>query len=199
MWQSQSGGQTVESNAKSGGDLSGNSTGLGPYGVFFSGDIVGGEQAEGPSNAPRSQEKNRALGVGAIFPYAVERVLFRICLMLIALDIVLLLVSGTKIVATTYLQTLGIVLLCMAIATFYHVSGRSPHMAVGLRGMALLIVFSAAAACFNYLLLPISRPSIDPLLVKIDAIFGYHWPNVIAFAADNYWFNLATNAITFGQ
>ena len=68
---------------------------------------------------------------------------------------------------------------------FYRQSGRSPRIGAALIGTSLLILFSMAASTFNYLLLPVKSPMIDAWLVSVDAMFGFHWPDWIAFAAEN--------------
>lgn len=68
---------------------------------------------------------------------------------------------------------------------FYRQSGRSPRLGAALICTSALIIFSMAASTFNYLLLPITRPTIDAWLVSVDQLYGYHWPDVIAFAGDH--------------
>lgn len=65
---------------------------------------------------------------------------------------------------------------------FYRQSGRSPRLGAALICTSALIIFSMAASTFNYLLLPITRPTIDAWLVSVDQLYGYHWPDVVAFA-----------------
>ena len=68
-----------------------------------------------------------------------------------------------------------------AAGLFYRASGRSEAIAAGLLGAALFILLTLVLSTFNYLLLPLGRPAIDPLLARIDAqLFGYRWPDFVA-------------------
>ncbi len=62
--------------------------------------------------------------------------------------------------------------------------GRSERIASALICSGAFIFFSACLSLFNYLLLPIVRPLIDVPIAEIDAMFGYHWPDVMALAAN---------------
>lgn len=68
---------------------------------------------------------------------------------------------------------------------YYRVSDRSARIGAAMTGTGLLIFFTMALSIFNYLLMPTARPPIDSLIVQVDSMFGYHWPDVIHFAAEH--------------
>ena len=68
---------------------------------------------------------------------------------------------------------------------FYRISGRSEPIASALICTSAFILMTAAISLFNYLLLPLKYGTYDQLLVEIDAMFGYHWPSVMAWAAEH--------------
>jgi len=72
---------------------------------------------------------------------------------------------------------------------FYRISDRSARIGAAMTGTGILIFFTMALSVFNYLLMPTARPSIDTLLVQVDAVFGYHWPDMVHFGAEHPVFN----------
>lgn len=75
----------------------------------------------------------------------------------------------------------GTVLIC--VGGFYRSSARSEEIASALIGTGCYVNFSALAAAFNYVLLPIWRAPIDPTLAAIDAAVGFHWPDTLTLVA----------------
>ncbi len=72
----------------------------------------------------------------------------------------------------------------LAGAVYYDRLRSEPAMSAMLGCAAFLLVFAAAASLASYLLLTISGPRIDGLLAEADHIIGFHWPSLMAFAAD---------------
>ncbi len=66
---------------------------------------------------------------------------------------------------------------------FYRLKNRSERIASAMICTGIFILFSATLSLFNYLMLPLGRPTIDVSLTQIDAMLGFHWPDVMAFAA----------------
>ena len=84
-----------------------------------------------------------------------------------------------------YAFVLAVALITFSVGQFYRQSNRSARIGAAMIGTGILILFTMALSVFNYLLMPTVRPPIDSLIVQIDALFGYHWPDVIRFAADH--------------
>ena len=101
------------------------------------------------------------------------------------IDVALILYKGSKIDIPGYGGLLALVLLVIPLGLYYRISGRSERIASALICSGAFVFFSACLSLFNYLLLPISRPLIDLPIAQIDAMFGYHWPDVMALAAQH--------------
>ena len=101
------------------------------------------------------------------------------------IDIALIVYKGTKIDLLAYAGLASIVLLVIPLGLFYRITGRSERIASALVCSGAFIFFSACLSLFNYLLLPIVRPLIDVHVAAVDAMFGFHWPQVMAWAAEN--------------
>jgi hypothetical protein len=64
---------------------------------------------------------------------------------------------------------------------FYTRYRRDERLSTMLFGTAFLVVFSAAFALLNYLLLTVAGPRIDGLLASADRTLGVDWPALMAF------------------
>jgi hypothetical protein len=85
--------------------------------------------------------------------------------------------------------TPGIFAACMAMAIglTYRALGRSEGIALGSIATGLFVLFTVAASIMNYLLFPLATPTIDGILVQIDSLFGYHWPDFVATVGTLPW------------
>lgn len=101
------------------------------------------------------------------------------------IDLALIAYKGSRIDPAGYAGLAAIVLFVVPLGLFYRIRGRSERIASALVCSGAFIFFSACLSLFNYLLLPIVRPLIDVHVTAIDAMFGYHWPEVMAWAAAN--------------
>jgi len=72
-----------------------------------------------------------------------------------------------------------------AAGQYYRLSNRSARIGASLTCTGLFAVFSSVTVVFNYLMMPTARPPIDQTLVWLDSLVGYHWPDVIAWMAQN--------------
>lgn len=111
-----------------------------------------------------------------------ERFVLLITTCLVGLSIAQVVWRGIGFDWAAYGSIGAIALVCIAGGQFYRISGRSERIGVALTCTGLFAVFSAFMVVFNYLLMPITRPSIDPWLVWIDGLYGYHWPDVMAWS-----------------
>ena len=70
-----------------------------------------------------------------------------------------------------------------ALAVFYGRVRRDERLCAMLSGTAFLVVFSAAFALMNYMLLTVAGPRIDSQLATLDRAMGFHWVSVMIFMA----------------
>ncbi|MEM7290312.1 MAG: phosphatase PAP2 family protein [Pseudomonadota bacterium] len=100
-------------------------------------------------------------------------------------NVMLIAVKGAEVDVLAYGGIFSIIIVTLPLGLYYRVSGRSERIASALICAGGFIFFSACLSLFNYLLLPIVRPLIDIPISEIDAIFGFHWPDIMAIAAAN--------------
>lgn len=100
-------------------------------------------------------------------------------------DIFLILFKGAAIDVPSYAALTAFSLGVAGFGMAYRLSKRNERIASALICTGAFLFFSMCLSLFNYLLLPVSRPVLDPMLAEIDALFGYHWPTVMQLAADN--------------
>lgn len=119
--------------------------------------------------------------------FAAERFVLSVIAVLLMIDATLIAVKGVRVDYAGYafcgLIGGGVFLL----GQFYRKSGRDLRIATALISAGLFILFSLAASVFNYMFLPVHFPAIDPLLFRVDAAFGYSWPDVVTWAATHPW------------
>ena len=112
-----------------------------------------------------------------------ERIMLGVTVALLGMGLVLVGVRGYAIDWPSYLALIMVGGAFIGLGLFYRISNRSNEIATTLIGTGAYAQFSAVATAFNYLLLPIWRTPIDPALAAIDAAFGFHWPEMLEFAA----------------
>lgn len=109
----------------------------------------------------------------------IERFILSIIAILAALDVALILVKQIEVDVAGY----GFLLACgfgiVALGQFYRIARNEPRLSAPLTATGLFIVFSLVGSVFNYLLLPILFSPIDPILVRIDTLLGYNWPDLV--------------------
>jgi len=84
-----------------------------------------------------------------------------------------------------YLTLALIAAAMMACGYFYRIKERSERIASSMICTGIFVAFTACISFFNYLMLPLSNGPYDSYLTQIDALLGYHWPSVMAWAADH--------------
>lgn len=114
-----------------------------------------------------------------------ERMILQITAFLMAINFLQIAWRGVAIDWLAYGGLWFVFTACFLGGEFYRVSGRSPRIGLALVCTGLFPAFSTSIVMFNYLLMPITMPMIDGLLIKIDGLFGYHWPDLIAWGAAN--------------
>ncbi len=114
-----------------------------------------------------------------------ERFILFLTICIVAMNMLQILWRGVGFDWQAYAGLAAIALACIAGGHFYRVSGRSARIGAALMGTGVFSLFSQHAVVFNYLLMPTNQPPIDAPLMAIDAAIGYHWPDIIAWMAEN--------------
>lgn len=117
--------------------------------------------------------------------FRAERFLLLICLCLTGINLTSILLKGLSVSWSGYMAGFLVSFSLITAGLFYRISDRSLGISLGLMGTGIYIWFSIMMSLYNYLLLPVNRPIIDPALVKIDAWFGFYWPDIMFWAAEN--------------
>lgn len=119
--------------------------------------------------------------------FAAERFVLNIILSLFLIDAVLIVVKDINFDFAGYLVCVLLGGGIFILGQFYRKTGRDLRIATALISAGLFILFTLVASVFNYMFLPVHFPAIDPLLMRIDAAFGYSWPDVVTWAATYPW------------
>lgn len=115
-----------------------------------------------------------------------EKFVFFLTAILVLIDTALLLYKGNAVFDFAgYALTLSVAIATIAGGLYYRISGRSEPIASALICTSAFILMTAAVSLFNYLLLPLKYGTYDHILVQWDAMFGYHWPSVMAWASEH--------------
>lgn len=112
-----------------------------------------------------------------------ERIMLGVTVILAAAAAALIAARGYAVDVPGHLTVFGGGTALIALGFFYRFTARNDAIAATLIATGAYIYFAAAAAAFNHALLPIWRAPIDPALAAIDAAVGFHWPDVLAAAA----------------
>lgn len=119
--------------------------------------------------------------------FAAEQFVLGFIAMLFAIDAILIAFRGINVDYFGYflcaLAGCGVFVL----GQLYRKSGRDLRIATALISSGLFILFSLVASVFNYMFLPVAFPAIDPALFRVDAAFGYSWPDIVIWAATYPW------------
>lgn len=121
---------------------------------------------------------------------AAERIAYSIALFAILIDLFLIYWKGAIIDWPAYSGLFLLSTMLFVLGYIYRIKGRSERIASALICTGGLIVFSMALSLFNYLLLPITQSPIDPYIADIDALFGFYWPDIMQWAAENPTINM---------
>jgi hypothetical protein len=114
-----------------------------------------------------------------------ERIMLGVTAALAIVDLVVIVSRGYQADWSAYAAILLFGSVLIGAGGFYRSSARSEEIASALIGTGCYVNFSALAAAFNYVLLPIWRTPIDPALAAIDASLGFHWPDMLSLAASS--------------
>ncbi len=129
-------------------------------------------------------EKRTEIGSPGVFT-STENAMLAICLSVFCADIILFQVVHAEIDYAGFALTSTVTLFLLVVGLIYrHVRTEGERLAVTLICTGLLVLFSNTGAVLNYLLLGIAGDSIDPMLVKLDAALGFHWPSFVAWMSE---------------
>ncbi|QCL93667.1 phosphatase PAP2 family protein [Agrobacterium tumefaciens] len=119
--------------------------------------------------------------------FAAERFVLGFIAILFAVDAALIAVKGIRVDYAGYflcaLAGAGVFIL----GQFYRKSARDLRIAAALIAGGLFILFTLVASVFNYMFLPVAFPTIDHVLFRVDAAFGYSWAGIVRWAATHPW------------
>jgi len=106
-----------------------------------------------------------------------------VTLVALCIDTILILIKGIRIDYLGYIGIASVAFPIILVGLFYRTKDRSERIASTMICSGLFILFSASMSMFNYMMLPLARPTIDISITAIDAALGFSWPDVMAFAA----------------
>jgi hypothetical protein len=121
-----------------------------------------------------------------------ERFMLVSVLALAVVDVAAVNWRGTPVDWSGYAAITAFSSIVLLIGFFYRLTERSELLANTLVSTASFVLFTMVASAFTYQLLPVWRAPIDPWLMNLDGMLGFHWPDALALAADNPWLGEAT-------
>lgn len=113
-----------------------------------------------------------------------EQLVVRLTAGILPIALILVVARGSRVDWFGYLTIMSTGLGVLGLGLFYRATQRNEDIATTLVSAAAFILFTGIASGFNYTLLPLWRPPIDVQLAAMDAIVGFHWPDVMAFFVD---------------
>jgi hypothetical protein len=114
---------------------------------------------------------------------------------LVAIDVAWAAFGHFDVDVAGYLALLVLSAALFGFGYFYSRVRPDANLAAMLFGASFLCTFSAAADFLNYLLLTVAGHPIDETLARVDRALGFHWPQLIAWAAAHPVLNAALHAI----
>ena len=73
----------------------------------------------------------------------------------------------------------------MAAGLALRAAGRMPRLSLTLIALGFYPIYASLLALVGYMQFPLVRPTIDPLLLRLDAALGYDWAAGVAWLADH--------------
>ncbi|MEI2300306.1 phosphatase PAP2 family protein [Ensifer sp. MJa1] len=114
-----------------------------------------------------------------------------------AIDIVLIGINGIDVDVPGYSLVILVGLALLAGGQFYRYVRKEEPIASAAIAAGSFVLFSIVGSAFNYMFLPIRFAPIDPLLMQVDAMLGYHWPAFVGWAAESPWIGTSLYFIYF--
>ncbi|MDZ7925720.1 MAG: phosphatase PAP2 family protein [Agrobacterium sp.] len=119
--------------------------------------------------------------------FAAERFVLGFIATFFVIDVTLIAAKGIRVDYAGYFLCALAGACVFILGQFYRKSGRDLGIAAALISSGLFILFSLVGSVFNYMFLPVSFPTIDHVLFRVDAVFGYSWPDIVIWAATYPW------------
>lgn len=119
--------------------------------------------------------------------YPAEKICATVIVVLFLLDAILIQIKGVGVDWTGYGVTCAIGIGAIAIGQLYRTKRLEEKIALATTASGLFILFTIYCSIFNYLLLPVGDRRIDPLLIKLDAMLHYSWPEAVVYVASLPW------------
>ena len=119
--------------------------------------------------------------------YPAEKICATVIVVLFLLDAILIQIKGVGVDWTGYGVTCAIGIGAIVIGQLYRTKRLEEKIALATTASGLFILFTICCSIFNYLLLPVGDRRIDPLLIKLDAMLHYSWPEAVVYVASLPW------------
>ena len=103
---------------------------------------------------------------------------------MIALDVLLLRVLGLGFDLPSLTWPVGFVVLLTLVGLHYH-RRTEPNFVVCINALLCLVLFSSSYTVLMYCVATFGRPLIDDPLAQLDALMGFHLPDIVAWTADH--------------
>lgn len=116
--------------------------------------------------------------------YPAERMVLAIAVLLCVWSGILIASKGITLDPGYFSVRLLLATLLIALGQIYRRYRPSERVALMAHATGLFIIYATFAGLFNVALLPRPFPAIDPVLVEVDAMLGYSWPEWCARIAD---------------
>lgn len=105
----------------------------------------------------------------------VESLALALCLVVVVFDGILSISRSVAVAPGGFAANALAAAALVAVAQWYRKTDRNEPIAASLMACGILILFTNAGAILNYLIVPVGRATIDPLLVAGDRALGFSW------------------------
>ncbi len=112
-----------------------------------------------------------------------ERVCILMVFAMIAINTILALSASVSVAQPLIIAAIIIAAMALITGLFFRTLKKDETLSLLFLNTGILFLFSFSSVLYSHLLLPFSRPTIDPTLVRIDAMVGFHWPDIMTWAA----------------
>lgn len=109
----------------------------------------------------------------------------------------LLYVKSISVDVMGYTIAVSIGVLTIAVGSYYRHVRDEARIALAAIASGTFVLFTIVGSLFNYMFLPIVFEPIDGLLFRFDALFGYHWPHMVEWAANHPWVGVLSHLVYF--
>jgi len=118
-----------------------------------------------------------------------------ITLAVLVVDVIWIAAAGFSFDVKSLAECLSITAVVAAIAFVYVRLRPDERLGTMCVETGYLLLFSAAACVFSYLVTSLDRPLIDTFLVKSDKLLGFDWYRYVAFANAHSWIGILSSLV----